>query len=359
MPYLRFPVLWMLDVCENASMTDGPRQRRSITSAMLIAQFAVERGVAVAEVLRGTGIARDELDDPTAEITRAQEIGLLENVVAALGDEPGFGLFAGIRSHLANHGVWGFAIINSPTVRSAVEVFVQYNDLSFSVARFRAHDEGAEIWLVRDDSAVPERIRRFALEWDLATFATMQRDFFLTPIPVRVEVAIAAHPMYEMFNLLNGVAEVSFSAPRTILKFAPGALDLPLPQANSLSAAYYEKKCMELLQLRRSRHGVSGQVRQLLIHRSGVASQPEIADELNLSVRTLRRRLAQEGTTFRELSDETSALLAEQLLAAGLTAEQTSTRLGYSSGSAFAAAFRSWKGQTPHQYARDARAAPR
>ncbi len=87
-----------------------------------------------------------------------------------------------------------------------------------------------------------------------------------------------------------------------------------------------------------------------------MASQPEIAGALNISVRTLRRRLSEEGTTFRELSDETSALLAQELLAAGLTAEQTSLRLGYSSGSAFAAAFRSWKGQTPHQYARSCRA---
>ncbi|RDI67603.1 hypothetical protein DFR76_103674 [Nocardia pseudobrasiliensis] len=48
-----------------------------------------------------------------------------------------------------------------------------------------------------------------------------------------------------------------------------------------------------------------------------------------LGVRTLRRRLSDEGTTFRELANETIGMLAEELLIAGLTVEQVADRLGY------------------------------
>jgi AraC-like DNA-binding protein len=106
------------------------------------------------------------------------------------------------------------------------------------------------------------------------------------------------------------------------------------------------------MQRRRTRTGLGGQVRELLIRRGGVADQTHIAADLDLSVRTLRRRLAGEGTTFREVSNETVGLLAEEMLIAGLTVEHAAERLGYSSVSAFTSAFRSWRGQSPGQFAR-------
>ncbi|MBU3065280.1 hypothetical protein KO481_27605 [Nocardia sp. NEAU-G5] len=52
------------------------------------------------------------------------------------------------------------------------------------------------------------------------------------------------------------------------------------------------------MQSRRSRTGPSGQVRELLIRRGAVSDQAHIAADLDISVRTLRRRPAGEGTTF-------------------------------------------------------------
>jgi AraC-like DNA-binding protein len=116
----------------------------------------------------------------------------------------------------------------------------------------------------------------------------------------------------------------------------------------------YDQQCADLMQRRQARSGVSSQVRELLIH-CCTASQADVAHGLNMSVRTLRRRLTEEGTTFRELSDETAGMLAEDLLHAGLSVEQVANRLGYSTASTFTVAFRSWRGQTPGQYARKRR----
>ncbi|MGW2659865.1 AraC family transcriptional regulator [Nocardia tengchongensis] len=337
-------------------MTDGQAQLRSITSAALLVEFAVVRGIGTAELLRHTGIRERELMDSTAEITLTQELALMRNVVAGVGDEPGMGLMAGLLCHPPSLGVLGFALMSCPTVRDAVDLAVRYADLSFTVARHHLVVTGDDVSVIRDDSGVPAEVRRFAVERDVAAIWTIQQDVMpLRPPITRVAVAFPPHPVYEMFGAMLGVEEVVFNAQRSVLTGPSSIQYLPLPQANTATARFYEQQCADLLQRRKRRQGVSGRVRQLLISRGGIADQSRIAAELDISVRTLRRRLADEGTTFRELSSETVGLLAEEFLVAGMTVEQSALRLGYASVSAFTSAFRAWKGQSPGQFARENR----
>ncbi|MFJ4656498.1 AraC family transcriptional regulator [Nocardia sp. NPDC088792] len=337
-------------------MTDGQGQLRSITSAALLVEFSTARGLAVSRLLRDTGIREQDLVDSTAEITLGQELALMRNVVAGVGDEPGMGLMAGLLCHPPSLGVLGFALMSCPTVRDAVDLALRYADLSFTVARHHLVINGEEVSIVRDDSGVPPEVRRFAVERDVAAIWTIQQDVMpMRPPITRVAVAFPPHPVYEMFGAMLGVDEVVFNAQRSVVTGPSGMQNLPLPQANAATARFYEQQCADLMQRRKRRRGISGQVRQLLISRGGVADQSRIAAELDISVRTLRRRLADEGTTFRELSTETVGLLAEELLVAGMTVEQAAIRLGYASVSAFTSAFRSWKGQSPGLFARENR----
>jgi AraC-like DNA-binding protein len=83
-------------------------------------------------------------------------------------------------------------------------------------------------------------------------------------------------------------------------------------------------------------------------------SQDQVASALHFNVRTLRRQLADEGTTFRALVEETRQLLAEELLATGrLTIEEIADRVGYAEASSFVHAFKRWKGVAPRRYARE------
>lgn len=66
---------------------------------------------------------------------------------------------------------------------------------------------------------------------------------------------------------------------------------------------------------------------------------------------TLRRRLDDEGSSYRLLLDEVRQALAEELLATGaIRLEEIAERLGYGEVSNFIHAFRRWKGMTPRQY---------
>lgn len=133
--------------------------------------------------------------------------------------------------------------------------------------------------------------------------------------------------------------------------FDAGLLDLPMPQANELTARACEEQCAAILAGRRVRGGVAEQVRRRLAALDGPRSMAEVARELHLSPRTLRRRLADEGTAFRALAEEVTITFAEELLAdPALTVDDIAARLGYSDGSSLTRAFVRVHGIPPGRY---------
>lgn len=98
--------------------------------------------------------------------------------------------------------------------------------------------------------------------------------------------------------------------------------------------------------------GVSHEVRRCLgdrLHED--ADIRTIANALNVSVRTLGRQLAQEGTTFRKIKDELRRKIALRLLAESTRPiEAISAEVGFTSLTAFYRAFKNWTGRTPRTY---------
>ncbi len=337
-------------------MARDPWYVRSTVSAALLVDFAVEREIAGAVALAGTGIEEAELTDPTVEIDLDQEFRIIRNILDVTGDEPGLGLIAGMAVHLPVIGNLGVALSACATVREMVEMWTRFADLSFAYVRYALETSGAQVLVSMDASNVPEQVRRFAIERDLTLIRTVQRELLSWDVPVqRLDVILGYSPVYEAVGTLLNVPEIRFDADRTALVLDAADLRHPMPQAHPLLRAQYERLCVETIQKRHARTGLSGQVRELLVYRGGLAGQTEVAADLNISVRTLRRRLADEGTSFRALSHETTGMLAEELLAQGFTVDTVAQRLGYSSMSAFSTAFRTWKGLAPGRFARESR----
>lgn len=326
---------------------------RALTSTLLMTRLAGEHNVSVETCLHGTGIRPTDLGDPHAEISAEQELTVVANLLDALGNPPGLGLEAGARYHLATHGMWGFAMISSPTLRSALDVGLRYIDLSFSLGRVRPREHAGEMQLLLDAPGVPLALQRFVIERDAAAVQTMQAELFASRIPIhRIAFTFPAPAggtgrAAELFGVVP-----TFDADETVVAFSPDLLDAPLPQADSHTAAIVAGQCRELLTRRRSRTGVAGRVRDLLVARlSAPPSAERIAAELHISDRTLRHRLAAESTSYRALLDETRAYMAEELLVnMGLTVAETAQRLGYLEVSSFSQAFRRWKGSSPRDY---------
>jgi AraC-like DNA-binding protein len=90
-------------------------------------------------------------------------------------------------------------------------------------------------------------------------------------------------------------------------------------------------------------------VAETLIH--GEPGKQEIADELNMSPRTLQRRLEEAGTSVKEIIDETRQQLSMNFLdQPHYSIKEVAYALGFSDPSNFARAFKRWTGETPRQY---------
>lgn len=89
---------------------------------------------------------------------------------------------------------------------------------------------------------------------------------------------------------------------------------------------------------------VTGLLEQNLI------SQYVVARKLGLSTATLRRRLSEEGTSFRDLCHASLSGRATMLLSQGLSTSEVADRLGFSDFRSFTRAFKKWTRQTPNAY---------
>jgi AraC-like DNA-binding protein len=70
-----------------------------------------------------------------------------------------------------------------------------------------------------------------------------------------------------------------------------------------------------------------------------------------MSERTLQRRITEEGTTFRQLLNETRHELVRQYLGnASVEITEAAFLVGYEDPNSFYRAFRSWEGKTPVEW---------
>jgi len=314
---------------------------------------AVASSMPVADCLAGTGLLESTLADEGAEIWAHQEFRVVGNIVSRLGDHPGLGVEVGGFSTLGRLGVLGFAFLTSATVREGFERILPYQALLPSHMRFAIGADAEREYVVADDNDIPIDIRPFIVERDLAGLAAVLSG---ANIPVEVEWAETTLDEQRAERLAQTWSMTTDVRPnRRVNRIAvvPGTLDVPLPQADPNTTRVFERQCRELLDGRLSRVGVAGQVRSRILHdQRSFPSMQEIADELHLDPRTLRRKLTDEGTSFRELIAEVRRTRAEQMLATNVSIEVIARQLGYAETASFTHAFTRWTGLAPSEFRR-------
>lgn len=141
--------------------------------------------------------------------------------------------------------------------------------------------------------------------------------------------------------------------PNIQIAFAGADLEAAFTTANPLTLKFLNDTLQQQL------NGLSGcssdklkfVIKRLLMDQRGTLE--EAAAEMACSPRTLQRQLSDEGTSFKQVLDETRRDLACLYLSKiRFSPKETSFMLGYSEFSAFHRAFRRWTGQSPAAYAK-------
>ncbi|MGQ0842849.1 MAG: helix-turn-helix domain-containing protein [Sporichthyaceae bacterium] len=319
----------------------------------LLLEVGAEHGVPAERLLVGSGLTVENLADPRCLVRPQQDIDVARNVIAVLGDRPGFGAAAGSRASLAGSGVAGYALLHSPSWRHALELFTRFQQLVpvLTIPRLVGADDQIEV--VLDDSAIPVDVRDLLAERDLAAIAAALR-IVGPPTPVievhtRLSTDRARH-----LGLAFDPVPVIPDHPAHVFRLEIALLDAPLPTAAPEVQELCVRECERLLSQADARSGTAARVRhRLLCSPQTMPSLEAVAEEMNLDPRTLRRHLAAQGTTYRALREEVLRTLAVELLTtAGLNVTETADRLGYSNAAAFSQAFARWTGTPPSHIAR-------
>ncbi|HWJ66815.1 MAG TPA: AraC family transcriptional regulator [Nocardioides sp.] len=322
---------------------------RHVAGTTLLVQEGVRAGVPSERLLGGTGLSARDVADPEREVTAAQELRVIRNLLAAAPRVTGAGV--GARYHASTFGPLGFALLSSETLGDAANVALRFIDLSFTftIPSATRDEQTGEVVVAVDDRGVPVDVRRFLVERDLAAIWTVLREI-TGGRAVAASVDLPFPPAASAdYRAAFGVAP-RWSAPgRATLRMAASWLDQPLPQANAHAHALAVRLCRDLVSPRRSRHGITEHVRVLVAQQlEDGAPMAQVAAALGLSERSLRRRLADAGTSYRTVVDEVRRAAAEELLGPGtLRVEDVAHRLGYAESTSFGAAYRRWTGHSP------------
>lgn len=322
---------------------------RTALGVRVMADYAVASGYSREEVLVSTGLLPAELDRRDTLITAGQEIAATRNLLALFKNRPGLGLEVGREFHLTTYGLYGFALLSSPRTVDMMRTALRLMGLTFTFPAFSAEITSDGRFVTHlNGQGVPEDVRRFLVERELGATLNMHSELFggnSAEIPL-----LSVHSEFSATHSdpVLGVP-VEFGAPETAIVFEREYLTQALPQACLETARECIAQCERMLSERMDRTGTAAAVQTRLRRLGGREDGIEAAArELHMSERTLRRKLATEGVSYRQIVDEGRAAIAKELLTVQqLTATEAAYRLGFSDLSSFLRAQRRWAETVP------------
>lgn len=331
-------------------MEDGDKKRLP-GSLRILCEAAPEYGVDAEQCLEGTGLVVFDLYDKAASVTLSQEIRAIENFIRVADDQPGLGIRIGQRYRPQVFGIWGYAILSSPTFRASLQVATKYANLSFILATATLVETQVSALLTFDCSGLPVGIRSFVLQRHL----TVLSNFSMALLPgfklsrFVFETTLSSKREADAIENDLGI-KVKLNCPHDAIVLPENFLDNPLPKHDPAVMEDCLKQCQDVL---RDESGTADswatKVKEVVIlDLTGEPSIVTTAAKLGVTERTLRRRLSEEATSFRNILVEARLAIGHELLStAKLDVSTVAYRTGYSEPSSFVRAFSQRYGYSP------------
>ncbi|MET0282827.1 MAG: AraC family transcriptional regulator [Polyangiales bacterium] len=329
-----------------ATLASAPPANAARVQIGALVDLVQQRGIAPEALLQRDVSASERVSLP--EFQR-----LLERAIT-LTQQPALGLECGLRASEASFGLMSPLISHTTTLRHAIQLIVQFHPLLLDDVRIRLDEHLDEARVHCTFPRVHAPSDRGMSEFVVAGLVRTLRSFGCGPEDLRAVCFEHARPAHhEAYRRAFGGAE-RFAQAFTGVEFARHLLDRPhihrQPELERLLREQAERGLQSL-----SRPATcSERVRALVLRHHADMDMERAARELGLSVRSLRRRLQDEGTTFRALSQEVMRDSACTMLRnPELTLQAISHALGFADSVTFHHTFKRWTKLTPTEY-RDA-----
>ncbi|NLY93283.1 MAG: AraC family transcriptional regulator [Myxococcales bacterium] len=282
-----------------------------------------------------------------------EEVERLVGRACALENTDALGLEVGQRLQLMSHGSLSVAALTAPTVREAVETVVRFFALVsplFSLELRRGEAKTAVRLSVR--WPIDHEVERFHTATMSGSLYAQLRFLLGGTLPPGVELD-ARHPRPP--GLPPWVDEIDvtirFDRPRYELRLPSSILDVRLPLADPRAHESARRTCAAELAARPDPSRFSAAVERAL--RESGPPFPDLdatSRLLGISSRSLRRKLAEEGTSFREILAVVRLATADVWLAdPKRSITEIGLALGYADAANFTRAYRRARGTSPSE----------
>ena len=336
---------------ETAAGLEPPRIEVSVMLVRALASVLLQRGLRLEELLDHELPALNA-DPCVGRVSMSEYQALLARASLRTGD-PALGLACGLQAAESSFGLVNALVTHAPSLRLALELLSRFHPLLLDGVRVSLTERLGVATLRCEFPRLGPSLERSFAEMIVAGIERMLRVFgstresvhavcFEHERPTHHQAYAAAFGGVERFG--HGFTGVVFAA--EILDRAHAYAD---PALESLLCSEAQRR---LEQVRRP--AKCGE-RVLAIMRTQPQGEPIVAErvarELGISVRSLRRHLLDEGTSFRALAQsvlqETACAMLQER---ELTIKAIADEMGFADATAFHRAFKRWMQLTPCEY---------
>jgi AraC-like DNA-binding protein len=318
--------------------------------ALHLVELAARWQVPSAELLAGSNMTEASLADPATRLPLPLIERLIERARALTG-EPGLGFHLGLSMRISAHGHLGFAAMTATTLGGALSIAARFAPTRSTAIAIKLEVTGDHALVIIEENAAFGSARDVIILslvvgiWQIGNALTGRS------LHGGVDIAFSEPSYFARFAAL-APGPVRFDQPRHQLVFNKAILDLPLVLSDPAAQSLAREQCERELEAIGPRAAVVAAVRAHLPREDGgFYALPRIAKKMHMSVRTLKRKLEGDGTSYTELLDEERRGKAMLLLRRDdLAVEEIADRLGYSDAANFTRAFRRWTGTTPKAF---------
>ncbi|WP_175409899.1 AraC family transcriptional regulator [Streptomyces sp. TRM64462] len=334
-------------------MSDHAETSVSTRYVNSVVATAVDLGADPSALLRGTGVSADR--PAVSERVPSPVVRVIwDRALDHLGDRR-FGLRVGGRLRPGAYHVLGHAVLACPTLQDAARLTMRFH---------RLVSDAGTLCFTRDAGRAVLRYRRHTPPGDADTQQTeavlagiVAAARWLSPENWRPSRVTFTHPApvgpTQAWDAVFG-APVAFRAADNRIEWPAARMDALLPYGDPDLLGLHRAYAEQLLAGKPGRPPVHRRAAHWLLGQDLATVRPDdLARALNMSTRSLRRALHENGTSWRDLLDQARHRLAVRgVTRSDQSLAEIARRLGYSDTSSFVRAFHRWESMPPGRYAR-------
>lgn len=314
-----------------------------------LVEVLAEQGIPPEASLQGTGIDPAQIYDASV-LTSVRQYAIVCRNAVSLSCSPDTPFKVGARLHLSAYGMYGYALMSCLSLRDFFRLGVKYHHLAtpaLSIDWMEYPDR--VVWLFPDalTSSPSRELKEFLIEQQFSAHVTHIRDATgpdCSPIKACFPYPAPAHG--DRYCEYLG-CRCDFEQEQCELVYDAAILNRKPQLAHHITSKLLQETCDRLIGEAKASVGASGEVYQIIMSMPGsLPSMETVASAMNMTTRTLRRRLLAEKTSFVAILDDVRCSLAlEYLRTTKMSADDIATLLGFNDSAAFRKALKRWTGK--------------